>query len=140
MITAGQLAVLAYLVWLVRRLRMPSPEHLWTEFSIVLLLLPLVQPFAWPHHFAWGIIVIPVAVRLVRRQLLGQWRAAAMVAIYVALTLLEFPLYSAAARHPNDLGSYPLVALGAAVTMYCAILTALLLGLPARRARTYPSR
>ena len=138
-IGAGQLAVLGYLVWLIRRLRLPAPEKLWTEFSIVLLLLPLVQPFAWTHHFAWAIIVIPVGVRLALRGLLSQRRAAALVGLYVALTVLEFPLYSAAARHPADLAHYPLAALGAALTMYCVLLTALVLTTPGRSAQPYPS-
>ncbi|HEV1998464.1 MAG TPA: glycosyltransferase family 87 protein [Candidatus Dormibacteraeota bacterium] len=138
-IGAGQVAVLVYLAWLVRRLRLPATERLWTEFSIVLLLLPLVQPFAWPHHFAWAVIVIPVGVRLVLRGLLSQRRAAALVGLYLALTLLEFPLYSAAAQHPADLGRYPLAALGAALTMYCALLAALVLATPGDRDGPYPS-
>ena len=140
MIGAGQVAVLVYMVWLVRRMSLPAPEQLWTELSIVLLLLPLVQPFAWPHHFAWAVIVIPVAVRLALRGLITQWRAAALVGLYLGLTLLEFPLYSAAAHHPSDLGNYPLVALGASLTMYCALLTALVLAAPVGPAEPIPSR
>lgn len=135
-IGAGQVAVLIYLAWLVRRLRLPATERLWTEFSILLLLLPLVQPFAWPHHFAWAVIVIPVGVRLVVRRLLSQPQAAALAGLYLALTLLEFPLYSAAARHPADLARYPLVALAAGLTMYCALLAGLVLSTPGR---SYPS-
>ncbi|MGI8609212.1 MAG: glycosyltransferase family 87 protein [Candidatus Dormibacteria bacterium] len=136
---AGQAAVLVYLVWLVRRLRLPAPEQLWTEFSIVLLLLPLVQPFAWPHHFAWVVIVIPVGVRLVLRGLLSQGRAAALVGLYLALMLLEFPLYSVAAHHPTDLGSHPLAIVGASLTMYCALLASLVLATSAGAPRAVRS-
>ncbi|GAC1327397.1 MAG: hypothetical protein NVSMB17_01360 [Candidatus Dormibacteria bacterium] len=135
LIVAGQLSVLAYLAWATRRLRLPAPEHLWVEFSIVLLLVPLLQPFAWPHHFAWAVVVVPVGIRLAARGMVSQRRAAGLVLVFLALTLLEFPLYSAAAAHPADLATHPMAALGASLTLYGVLATAALLSVPRGPAR-----
>ena len=50
------LALLGVVFLLVTRLRLSESMRGWVEFSIILLALPLVQPFAWFHHHAAAVV------------------------------------------------------------------------------------
>jgi alpha-1,2-mannosyltransferase len=111
----GLLAVA--LIWGVRRIRLPEDERAWTEFGVIILVLPLFQPFAWPHHFAQAALVVPVAVRLVARRHLGRVTAVLLGLITAIYVFAEYPGF----RYAGDVGSAamkgaPLAQLAASVT------------------------
>jgi uncharacterized membrane protein YbaN (DUF454 family) len=86
-------ALVVAIVLMVHRLPLPSPERMWTEFAIVLVALPLVQPFAWLHHHAAAMVAIIVGIRLARRRLLGAWSAAGLVLAYLLVSFVAYPLH-----------------------------------------------
>jgi alpha-1,2-mannosyltransferase len=132
LIVTGQVVMVGLLVWLVGRVVVADPLRSWLQFSLVLLLVPTLQPFAWPHHWAWAVLVVPVCVHLASRRLLHPAAAYGLLAAYLALTIFEFPLYTAAtagATHPQ---LDPLLALGASLPLFTAVAVALLLALGTR--------
>jgi alpha-1,2-mannosyltransferase len=121
----AQVATAGGLVAILRRMRGPRREVEWAELSAVLLVAPLLQPFAWPHHFAQALVAIPVGVRLVRMGMLGRAPAAVLAAAYVALLLFGFPLFVAArAVDPGSLPGQPLLELGGSLLMLTAVVAA----------------
>lgn len=131
-VIVAQVALLVLMVWLVARVAAPAGLRAWLEFSIVLLVIPALQPFAWPHHWAWAVLAVPVWVRAASRGVLDHRVTAAMFTVFVLLTLLEFPLYSAAQATATHPVANPLLALGASVPLLAMIALALLVGLGAR--------
>jgi len=85
--------LIALLVIGIRHLDLPQVEWRWTEFSLVLLALPLLQPFAWFHHHAAAIVAIIVAVRLARHKLLPIWATAGAGTAYILVTLVAYPVH-----------------------------------------------
>jgi hypothetical protein len=88
--------VAAALVAVVARRALPSPVREWTEFSIIVLVVPLIQPYAWEHHFAQAIIVVPVAVYLASRLLLGIRATLALAGVFAAALFLGHPGFTVA--------------------------------------------
>src|SRR5258708_3552543 len=80
----------------VSRGRLAGPVREWAELSTVLLLTPLVQPYAWEHHWAQALMVVPVAVCLASRRLLSVKVTIALAAIYALDGLFEYHGYVAA--------------------------------------------
>jgi hypothetical protein len=132
-VIAAQLAVLALLVVLVRRVVLDEPLRAWTQFSVVLLVLPALQPFAWPHHWAWAVLAVPVCVHLCSRRLVHPAAAVAMAGTYLLVTLFEFPLFAAANATAANPRLDPLLALGASLTLFGVLAVALLVVLGSRR-------
>jgi hypothetical protein len=93
--------------------RLPPRAQPWSDISILLLGLPLVQPFAWPHHFAQAVVACPVAVALVARGWLPRWVGAVLAACYLAVLFLSYDLFRAAsAVNPDQLQANPALLLG----------------------------
>ena len=125
---AAQLAVVAVLVWLVARPGRRNAEREWIEYSCLLLLLPLVSPFAWDHHFAQATLALPVAVFLISRHRLGFWAGGALALVFLADVFLAYPGFQAAlAVSPSTLKASLSLQLAASVTALAAISSALLL-------------
>jgi hypothetical protein len=130
----AQALVVAGLVAVVRKGRLATPEREWTEFSIIVLLLPLVQPYAWEHHFAQAIMIVPVVVHLVSRHRLGRIASLALGAVFICYLLFEYPGFLAAnAAAPAALKASLWLQLAASVTTIVAILSAVLLASAGRR-------
>ena len=124
----GQLLVLGVLAAFVTRGGSKTPEREWIEVSCLLLLLPLVSPFAWDHHFAQATLAVPVAVFLVSRHRLAFWAGAALALAFFADLYLAYPGAQAAlAASPSTLKASPFLQLAASVTTVAAISSALLL-------------
>jgi alpha-1,2-mannosyltransferase len=90
----------------------PEPEvrrlAAWTELGLVLTVLPLIQPFAWFHHWASAVPAILVAARLAR---LGRLRTGPAVGLAVAyaLALATYPTYHLVRNVPGpELAGHPL--------------------------------
>jgi alpha-1,2-mannosyltransferase len=123
-----QLLVLGVLAAFVTRGGSKTPEREWIEVSCLLLLLPLVSPFAWDHHFAQATLAVPVAVFLVSRHRLAFWAGAALALAFFADLYLAYPGAQAAlAASPSTLKASPFLQLAASVTTVAAISSALLL-------------
>ena len=138
-VALAQLAVVALLVCLVRRVAVAEPLRSWVEFAVILLVLPLVQPFAWPHHWSWALLAVPVCVHLCSRGLMRRWAAWGLGGAYLLMTLFEFPLFAAAnasATHPRF---DPALALGASLTMFVAVSMGLLVVAGSRPVETLPA-
>jgi hypothetical protein len=113
----GQAALVLALAAIVRRGRLAGPERLWMEFACIVLLLPVVQPFAWEHHFAQAILAVPVAVHLASRHRLGLVAAAVLAATFAADLLLAYPGFVAAVGAGSvRLGSSPALQVAASAT------------------------
>ena len=126
----GQALVLLALAALVlnRKGRLTTPEREWTAFSLIVLLMPLVQPYAWEHHFAQAIMIVPVAVHLVSRHQLGWVASLVLGAVFAVYLLLEYPAFVVAnAAAPSALKASLGLQLAASITAIAAILTAVLL-------------
>lgn len=96
---AAEVAVVAGLALALRRgwradLAAAGTDRLrrWTELGLVLLVLPLLQPFAWFHHWAGAAVLILVAGRLARVGRLRPGPAAGLAAAYL-LSLATYPTY-----------------------------------------------
>jgi hypothetical protein len=133
LIIAAQLAVLGLLVFLVRRVVLEEPLRSWAEFSVVLLVLPALQPFAWPHHWAWAVLAVPVCVHLCSRRLVRPAAAFAMALTFLLVTLFEFPLFKAANASAANPRLDPLLALGASLTLFGVLALALLVAFGPQR-------
>jgi hypothetical protein len=101
--TVAQLAVLAALGVAILRFGAPldapggetdgdARPRRWTELALVLVVLPLIQPFAWFHHWAAAVVLALVASRLGRLGRLRPWPAAGL-ALAFALNLATYPTY-----------------------------------------------
>jgi hypothetical protein len=135
---AAQLAVVAVLAWQVTRRGPRDAEREWIEYSCLLLLLPLLSPIAWDHHFAQATLAVPVAVFLVSRHRLGFWAGAAVALVFLADLYLAYPGFQAAlAASPATLKASPFLQLAASVTTVAVILSALIL-MGARRGPEAP--
>jgi hypothetical protein len=125
---AAQAAVIIAIAVVVRRGRLAGPERLWTEYACIVLLLPLVQPFAWEHHFAQAILVVPVAVHLASRGRLGLVAAVVLAAAFAADLLLAYPGFvAAAAAGPAGLANSPALQVAASVTTIAVVAAAMAL-------------
>jgi hypothetical protein len=105
--------------------RLPRREQVWADAAILLLALPLLQPFAWPHHFAQAAVVIPVAVVLGARARLAPGAIAVSALAYLAVLLFAFPLF-VAARHDLTgvaVADDPLLSAGASLLFYAVVAT-----------------
>jgi cell division protein FtsW (lipid II flippase) len=124
----AQLAVVGVLAWHVTRRGRRDAEREWLEYSCLLLLLPLVSPIAWDHHFAQATLALPVAVFLVSRHRLGFWAGAALALLFLADIYLAYPGFQAAlAASPATLKASPLLQLAASVTTIAVTFSALIL-------------
>jgi hypothetical protein len=120
--------VLAGVVAVVARRALASPIREWTELSIIVLVAPLLQPYAWEHHFAQALMIVPVTVCLASRRALGLMATLALGVVFALDLLLTYPGYLAAiAVAPGVLRTSPALQLGASITSLAVILTALLL-------------
>ena len=128
-IGAAQLGLLALLVWLARRVSAVRPLGAWIQFSLVLVLVPTFQPFAWPHHWAWAVLAVPVCVAAASRGVLAARAAAGVATALLLVTIFEFPLYSAAVVYDRHPPAGPAVAVGASLPLLGAIVIAVLLAL-----------
>ena len=126
-LVAQGLAVAGVIAVVARRI-LASPLREWAEFSTIVLAAPLVQPYAWEHHFAQAIMIVPVAVCLASRHLLGLVATLALSAVFIFDLLLEYPGFIAAnSVEPAVLKASPELQLAASVTTLAVILAALLL-------------
>jgi hypothetical protein len=115
--------VLAYTIWSIRRLRLPRALNLWTEFSLLLLALPLTQPFAWFHHHAGGLVAIVVAVRLAKLRLLPDWSAAGLVVAFGLISVAAYPFYRAARQLTGSvLARDPILSFGSSIAVFAVLI------------------
>jgi hypothetical protein len=92
---ADALLAIAVLAGL-RRSRLQGPQLWWTEFAVVIVLLTLLQPLAWFHHFAAAVVAILVGVRLTAT---GQLRGRVLLGLlcaYALVTFVAYPIHLAA--------------------------------------------
>jgi hypothetical protein len=107
---------------LLRGVRLPTIEREWVEVSLLLVALTAAQPYAWTNHYAQALMVVPVAVRLVARGVASIGATAVLVLTYLALVLLEFPLFSLASDAGGDgMRGRPLLALAGSVSFFAAL-------------------
>ncbi|MHB8507220.1 MAG: glycosyltransferase family 87 protein [Candidatus Dormibacteria bacterium] len=114
-----ELALAAAVAWRVRRT--PATElGAWTQFSLVLLALPLVQPFAWFHHWAIAVPAILVATRLAVTRALHV-SALVLFGLAYAASVAAYPLYRLVRSVPGSaLRGRPLL-FGASVVFLVAV-------------------
>jgi alpha-1,2-mannosyltransferase len=119
---ATQVAVLAVFFGLARRMKLRAPISDWVAFAVLLLVAPVLQPFAWTHHYVQAVVVIPVVVYLATRRMLTGGATLVLVGAYVASTALEFAVILAARQHPGaDLASHPGLLWAASILVYCSL-------------------
>lgn len=108
--------------------RLERGEQAWANIAVLLLALPLAQPFAWPHHFAQATVILPVVVALGARRRLPSPALAACAAAYLAVLLLGFPLFAAArVATARQLMLNPVASLGASLQFYAVVTTCMAL-------------
>jgi hypothetical protein len=83
----------------------------WARYSILLLALPVLSPFAWPHHYAQALVAVPVGIRLVVRGRSSPVAALIAGVLLVLVILFEFPVTIAATADLLTLGEHPALAL-----------------------------
>jgi len=123
------LVLIGLVVLAILRLDLPQPLRAWTELSLVLLAMPLVQPFAWFHHHAGAVVALLVGIRLVRLRMLDAWPAAGLAAAYLIVSFVAYPVHRAA----RDIGGavlrdYPALWVGTSVTVAAVLLALFCLG------------
>ncbi|MFY9613922.1 MAG: glycosyltransferase family 87 protein [Candidatus Dormiibacterota bacterium] len=83
---AADALVLGLLLLSLRGAPAAGPLRTWTEVSLVLLALPLVQPVAWFHHHLFAVVAMVVGLRLVRARALPAAAVAALLLAYLMTT------------------------------------------------------
>lgn len=135
-----QVALVVWVVMLLRRVGESDELERWTGFGILLLALPLLEAFAWFHHFAGGVVVIAVMARLMRLGRLRGWVTAGLVAEFLVVTLLVYPAHLAAkAVGTPALAGQPLLLAGSGIMFLAALSTIALMGLGTRRVVDLPT-
>lgn len=130
LVAVASLLLLTALLAHLRRRRLPTREQPWADIALLLLALPLIQPFAWPHHFAQAAVFCPVAVALVARRRLPASAAVVLAAAYLALLLFSFPLYrQAVSLPPAELAGNPGPLLGGSLLFFAVVAGAATWGL-----------
>jgi Glycosyltransferase family 87 len=94
----------------------------WARYSMLLLALPLLSPFAWPHHYAQALVAVPVGIRLVARGRTLPIAALVAGTLLVAVVLFEFPVTIAATAELRTLGDHPVLSLADSLLLL-AVLT-----------------
>ena len=129
---AALVGLVAFLVLRLRRRVGPEP---WLEIGIVLLALPLLQPFAWIHHWVVALVCIPVVGRLI---VLGRLSAAGTVVVLSGLAIVSTPGPAFAIGTSIAKGGGSVVALAAASWwLYGVVIVLLGMGLGARSTRAF---
>jgi hypothetical protein len=104
--------------------RIERREQTWVNVAVIMLALPLAQPFAWPHHFAQATVMLPVVVALGARGRLPAAALAACAVAYLAVLLLGFPLFAQArGLTGRQLMTNPAASLGASLQFYAVVVT-----------------
>ncbi|MHB8509032.1 MAG: glycosyltransferase family 87 protein [Candidatus Dormibacteria bacterium] len=143
-VTVGlELALVAVTAVALRRLRARGAPA-WAEFSVVMLVLPALQPFAWEHHWAPALVAVPTAVLLAGERRLASWAVAGLAGAYFAM-LLSDPLTKVLEDIPGSrLGTMPLAVFGASLFLFAALAAAACVGFGYRLQRgaaaTVPQR
>ncbi|HXA42853.1 MAG TPA: glycosyltransferase family 87 protein, partial [Candidatus Solibacter sp.] len=129
--------VLAAVAVVVSGRRLEGPVREWAELSTILLLVPLLQPYAWEHHWAQALMAAPVGVFLASRGLLSLRASCALAAIYLADIVFGYQGFVAAnSVAPSVLQAAPALQLAASATTITVIAAAALL----TTARSNPNR
>lgn len=130
----AQVAVVGAIALIVRRMSVGDEPWAWLGYSLMVLLLPLVQPFAWEHHFAQAAMLLPVVGRLVGKGLLSARATLALAGIFVAEVLLTYPSFAATQGGAVVLNNKLLTDLVASLTADCVVAAALVLAALSTRA------
>ncbi|HEV1998369.1 MAG TPA: glycosyltransferase 87 family protein [Candidatus Dormibacteraeota bacterium] len=139
-VDAGRVAVVVLLAWLVAGNRLEGAERQWTDISLALLALPLVQPYALAEHWTAALVVIPVAVRLINRRRLPPEAAVGLVVGWGAMMASNFVLFSIARHVPGPrLPSEPLALMLSSSLVYAILVLLISLGLGVRGPRFTPA-
>ena len=120
---AADLVVLGFVVLALRGPRLSQPLKTWTEVAMILLVLPVLQPIAWFHHYVFALVAFVIAVRLARLRALpplsiGGLALAYLLAAPVA-ALIEAP---ALATGGLRLAQFPVLRFGSSVTVVAALI------------------
>ena len=126
-VEAAFAAALAVLVVRMLRARergsLPSAEREWAAYAVVLLGVPLLQPYAWFHHLAAAGVAVIVVVRLATRGRLAPIPLTLMGIAYLGATVLFLPAYTAARGIPGaQLAGDPALQLGTSIVGFSALL------------------
>ena len=95
----------------------------WAMYACLLLALPLVSPFAWPHHYAQALVAVPVVTRLMLLRRLSAAATLVAVGMFLALAFLEVPLTAAGLAEGANLARHPELAVGASLLVFAALAT-----------------
>jgi hypothetical protein len=124
----AEILVAGAVAWGASRLRLPAGLRNWTVITIILLAVPLVEPYGWYHHYTAGLVAIIVGVRLARDGMLRGWAVMGLGAIYLLVTPVSyFPLTMALATGTVMLGQHPVLLYASSVVVYAAMAAVLLL-------------
>jgi Glycosyltransferase family 87 len=97
---------IAAVIW---RLGTAEPVREWAGYGLALLLVLLLQPFAWPHHWAAILVLLPVTARLLAERRVRRAGVSLMAGAYAALTLQVILLPVERSFPTADIRSHPLL-------------------------------
>ncbi|HEV1997464.1 MAG TPA: glycosyltransferase family 87 protein, partial [Candidatus Dormibacteraeota bacterium] len=93
---ATQVALAASVGLTAIKVKLGHPLVDWTRFGLLLLAIPMVLPFAWIHHYAEAVLLIPLWVRAASTGLADTWALVLVVLLLSLSFVLVIPTYFAA--------------------------------------------
>jgi hypothetical protein len=132
LVLVTNLVIVAGVAWLVVHVRVPEPERLWIQLSLVLIALPMVQAYGLDHHYTAAVLAVPAILRLAARRLLPLPAILGVAAGWLMVLLSDPIIYSLAHRLPSSGWVHQPVPLAASSMLLYAMLVILVsLGLGA---------
>jgi alpha-1,2-mannosyltransferase len=105
-----------------RRYRASLGIEAWYSFALLLVALPLLEPFAWDHHWAVAVPAIVVAGQMIRTGVLARGPAVVLVVAYLLFSLVGYPLV----HYGKEIGvlalhGYPLLLAATSLMFTCGL-------------------
>lgn len=119
--TLTQLGLVAFAGRTLVRMQLPPQLQEWARLGLLLLVIPILLPFAWIHHYAEALVLVPVWVRAARLGLVSPLALTAVVVVFVASATLIVPWYfGALALQGQSMLDQPRL-VGGSLAVLCAL-------------------
>ena len=119
---ALEAAVAGLVLLALRRVRVAEPLKAWTEVAILLSVVPVLEPYAWYHHYVFLLPALVVGIRLARRGALDAWATAGLAVAYLLVTIAFFIEVSAFGVGGSSMADHPVERFGVSLPLLAALL------------------
>jgi alpha-1,2-mannosyltransferase len=115
-------AVFGIVLLAIRRSRGAEPLRTWTQVAILLAVVPMLEPYAWYHHYVFLVPALVVGIRLARIGVIDAWAKGGLLVAYVVIAVAFFIEASSFGIGGARLAQHPLERFGVSLPLLGALL------------------